>query len=502
MNGNQDEFEKEINLVDFFFYCLKKWRGVLIVIMIAAVCAGGYKYLSVVEDNQAKMDLKKLQDKEGNGEAQEEPIMNPHVAAYKFAVENGQRDLEKQRDFIENSVIMQLDASHLQTGTLSFFIDCEAEAGSTLNALVSAYQIYVSDGRLTEKLAEQDSIISQAELQNMVSFSNTVDKDFLQENRKALPVQLSEKLQEQFIEYNSIQLQVPVSDQPVFQIRIVAPNEELCELYMETAKSAILYYSGILRESIADHNLKCMASVQSERIDVNVQNYQKQILIEYVIALRNLDVLRAKMETVQDEEGEYIPSIILGNPIISGAKYAVIGLLIGAIFSIFVLFFFYAMSGRFWSVDSFEKEYGMKLLGRVNLSRGEKKWFGFLDRWIYRMEEGAYANIPSEEQMKIASSNIRAVLLKNESLKKVMIAGTIGRNNMDRVCAQLTEGTENTTFSTYKQIIFSAADLEEMDSFDGILFVEKRGVSVSKLIRQEKELAEGHGVMVLGAIVL
>ena len=74
------------------------------------------------------------------------------------------------------------------------------------------------------------------------------------------------------------------------------------------------------------------------------------------------------------------------------------------------------MSGRFWSVDSFEKEYGMKLLGRVNLSRGEKKWFGFLDRWIYRMEEGAYANIPSEEQMKIASSNIRAVLLKNESI--------------------------------------------------------------------------------------
>ena len=49
--------------------------------------------------------------------------------------------------------------------------------------------------------------------------------------------------------------------------------------------------------------------------------------------------------------------------------------------------------------------------------------------------------------------------------------------------------------------MFHAAALKKMEYYDGILFVEKKGESYEKVIRQEMELALDRGVRVLGIIV-
>lgn len=144
----------------------------------------------------------------------------------------------------------------------------------------------------------------------------------------------------------------------------------------------------------------------------------------------------------------------------------------------------------------------MRLLGRVGTPAEKKRWFGFVDSWIHRLEEGAYTNIPLEEQEKIASANVKAAISKDGGLKNVMLAGTIAESDVQAMCARLEKEIPEVRFTTYRQLVFCAADLEDLGGCDAVLFLEKKGISVSQLIHQERTLAANRGVMVLGAVVL
>ena len=72
---------------------------------------------------------------------------------------------------------------------------------------------------------------------------------------------------------------------------------------------------------------------------------------------------------------------------------------------------------------------------------------------------------------------------------------------MAEICEQLAEEIEDVTFSLYRQIVFHAAALKKLEYYEGILFIEKKGESYEKLIRQEKELADHRDVKVLGMVI-
>ena len=162
----------------------------------------------------------------------------------------------------------------------------------------------------------------------------------------------------------------------------------------------------------------------------------------------------------------------------------------------------YIMGGKLQNTDTFENEYGMKSLGRISAPDFGKKWFGFLDRFIWKLEEGAFANIPREEQMKIAVSNVKSAIFKNENVKKIMLAGTIAEEDTVDLCFWLKKKTEGIQFSEYRQIVFDSAALEEVVDCDAVLFLEKKGISTSKLINQERAQVVSRNIPVLGTVVL
>lgn len=82
-----------------------------------------------------------------------------------------------------------------------------------------------------------------------------------------------------------------------------------------------------------------------------------------------------------------------------------------------------------------------------------------------------------------------------------MLAGTIAGDDVSEICEQLAEEIEDVTFSPYRQIVFHAAALKKLEYYEGILFIEKKGESYEKLIRQEKELADHRDVKVLGMVI-
>ena len=87
----------EINLIDLMIYCLKKWRWIVVCMVLLAIVAGVYKYQATITDNQTKKEELLRQSKwpaaestkgKAGEEAESEPIIfeDPVTSAVFFAV--------------------------------------------------------------------------------------------------------------------------------------------------------------------------------------------------------------------------------------------------------------------------------------------------------------------------------------------------------------------------------------------------------------------------------
>ena len=195
--------------------------------------------------------------------------------------------------------------------------------------------------------------------------------------------------------------------------------------------------------------------------------------------------------------------VIFEDPVSSAITFVVIGMIGGACLVCLLFCMSYVMGGKLQDLSIFQQKFGMPLLGVIRRKETKKKVFGFIDRWICRLEEGPCAKIPRNEQIKIVAVNVQSAIHKNSGKKinRVMLAGTVTSNDVIEICEELEEEIGDITFSSYRQIVFHAAALKKLEYYEGVLFIEQKGESYEKLIRQEKELALDRGVKVLGTIV-
>ncbi len=209
-----------------------------------------------------------------------------------------------------------------------------------------------------------------------------------------------------------------------------------------------------------------------------------------------------QVEGETEGEAEKEP-IVFEDPTSSAVTFAIVGGIGGAFLVCLLFLVSYVMSGKLQNESNFQQKFGMPLLGVVRKNETKKKVFGFIDRWICRLEEGPCAKIPRNEQIKIAAVNVQSAIHRNseEKINRVMLAGTIASNDVIEICEKIAEEIGDVTFSPYRQIVFHAAALRKLEYYEGIVFIEKKGESYERLIRQEMELAVDRDVKVLGVIV-
>ena len=231
--------------------------------------------------------------------------------------------------------------------------------------------------------------------------------------------------------------------------------------------------------------------------------YKYQATIEENQLKKEQRIQQSMEEPAEDGTEEESEPIVFEDPVSSAVTFAIVGMIGGVCLVCLIFCMSYVMGGKLQDESNFQRKFGMPLLGVIRKNETKRKIFGFVDRWIRRMEEGPCAKIPRNEQIKIAAVNVQNAIHKDteKKIKRVMLAGTIANNEVIEICEQLVEEIGGITFSPYRQIVFHAAALRKLEYYEGILFIEKKGESYEKLIRQEKELANSRDVRVLGIIV-
>jgi hypothetical protein len=231
--------------------------------------------------------------------------------------------------------------------------------------------------------------------------------------------------------------------------------------------------------------------------------YKYRATIEDNQMKREVQIKQTTDEPIEGEVEVESEPIIFENPLSSSVKFAVAGMICGAFLLCLIFYMSYVMSGKLQNESNFQKKFGMPLLGIIRKRQPKKKIFGFIDKWINQLEEGPYAKIPRNEQIRIAAVNVQSAIHRNseEKIKRVMIAGTVASDDVIEISERIAEEIGDVTFSSYKQIVFHAAALKKLEYYEGVLFIEKIGESYEKVIAMEKELTINRNIKILGAIV-
>lgn len=106
MNGYRED-DREIDLVDFFFYLLKHWKSLIVLIVLGLIAGIGYKQFksrNTITEETAKVELK------------QETLMNMYLASEYYDL------YTRQAEYNENSLIMQIDTNNVSTGVLKYYI--------------------------------------------------------------------------------------------------------------------------------------------------------------------------------------------------------------------------------------------------------------------------------------------------------------------------------------------------------------------------------------------
>lgn len=517
MNGEKGLENYEIDLLDLMFYCLEKWRVIVISILIFAIAMGGYKFRVTVKENQSKqqeillseaekkkneeiLNIEADQQTEEKRDEEVKEVDIQSVKSYEQAIKKSESILQRQEDYLEHSIIMNLDPYHISTGTLSYYID----GGDYIDTLLAAYQAFIADGRIAKELNSSNSEISVEDLRYLISFTNSASRVSEFGNNQAI--------------------QTVRPGEIVFQIQIKMPNSDLCGLYLEQAEKSLTGYASRLQTEVAQHKLVLLASTQAEITDLSIEEYQLKLQSAYMASVKNLQTLKSELEILLMENTEELPeenpgvaveseqevpleeqSIVLVDPTLSTVKFAVFGMFLGMIISCVVLALFYMLSGKLQNIKNFKEEYGIPVLGYIFSIDNRKKLFGFVDLWISSLRGGIYTKIGFDEQIKMAISNVQTAIdgiSMQKEVKKIMLAGTIPEKDMEEFYIQLSSELQGVFLSSYKQIVFHSMSLRELVEYDAILFLEKRGVSYSEMIMQERELVLARNVDILGAVIL
>lgn len=492
MNGYKNTFEKEVNLAEVRLYCFQKWRWIVAGMLIVAVSLGGYKFYSTRSSNLSALQQWNETKKEMEGKV---IVDNAYVSKYyQSAIEEYAEALPRQERYLQDSVFMQMDANHLQKGIMSFLLKIDdAEQTALQNTLVPAYRTYITDGRLAQKICADNEDISVSDLQYLISSPESVQTSLLD----------TEEAEER-----TYHISQSGTEREIIQIQIISADEESCERYMDAALQGMQSYSEELQDQIGEHKLIVLGSSISECQDQTIRDYQLKALNDYAVAVRNLGLLRTEEKTNAEKAGTEgatlggLAAPVLASPLKAALKYGIFGLILGVVLTCVMLIALFLMKDRLRSTQNFEARFGMRLLGYIVMPIKGRGIFCSIDRWIQQLGEGAYVNLPYEEQVRMALSNVKTAILPMSANVRIMLAGTVAAKNVEEICNAVTKGIDDVIFSDYRQLIFDATAMEELNNYDGILFVEKKDVSSPRSICQENEIAAERNVKILGAIVV
>lgn len=343
-----------------------------------------------------------------------------------------------QEQYIEQSLIMEIQPKAVYIKSIQYYIDCSLER---INDLTTIFSNYSSNGGLAVDVYNKDS---------------SVDVKFITE---IMSIYCSN-----YGTYN---------DAAVLNIKVIGKDQENCEKYATHVKNAILEFSEELNVSTEPHELKLVQDMMYIGQDANIQSQQdnaRATLQNYEESIMKLENSISELEDLQQNAKSNSNGLkdILVNFIIGG----VIGVVISVVFYLFKYIiqsnikYAEEVNQRtglycFGTCQLYDKTMTMRIFDKIRKKNNDKKECLISTRIVKECRDSNIQKLAIigdiDKNIKEYLENIKLLLKKNDI--EIQLVGDI-INDIDSINALdkelpvlLAVSGKKTTYKYFNQIV-------------------------------------------------
>lgn len=493
-----NEEEVQIDLMTLLHYILRKWRSIIVVMLIVAVAANLYSVKKSMSEAAAistteEVDIEKqIQNEKEELTADELEQVERVYSMYEY---NSQL-YQENKEYLEKSVLMQLNPNEIPTVMLNYQFKKD-QADEELSNIFTMYENALLDEdtctAIIQVFGEEYANTSVRELISVTDTENGQNGDII-------------KLQDD-------------KNSGILSIQIYAGSEEQCEQVAEIVKKRVLEYTEQLHQIFGNYTVNAISEQYYISSDSNL-NMQKSDAVNAVnnayTAMKNItsglsekqigyfSLLTKDCEdqTLVKEDTQETANMTANVQYIS-MKYILIGLLAGMFLAVCWYAVIYIMTQTVKDVDEVKIITNLPVFGTVLRSNDNGKR-NVIDRWI----DSWFAHDKKSENNDLLLTRIshEVAMLAGQKDKKCLLIACSGsdqnvKKQADSLVEKLRKLGMNVT-STDGLVSDNTEVLKQLESADSAVFVEQLMKSERNQIREAVELCRRCQVEVLGSVIV
>lgn len=339
MNQRVEYGEREINLLHLVCYMLEKYKSLVVAVVAGLVLAVGVSFVMPKGNNEGVVSF------EGY-EPTEEMLQYMELA-------NECRELyEKQKEYNENSLIMQLDPNKIYEGQIVYYVSTPEKEEKQANLYLNIIQ----------------------------------DESFLKEAAKEANTSV-----EYIKEVLRTEFDVDIPERVV--LAVMHSDKDVCESILQIMEKYVLKYHQTFENDGIVHDLKKVSDSLSERTYADVRNFKNSNvdwlnnMYNKILTFENKfgekDLLFYQTYYLEGTEIEEVEEVVGGKSII---KYGLIGIVV-AVF-LWAMFWGarYLLDGRIYTKEEVERYYNLPVIGYLEGDR-KKSLYNKLQKCTFDAED-------------------------------------------------------------------------------------------------------------------
>lgn len=492
-----NEEEVQIDLMTLLHYILRKWRSIIVMMLILAMAANLYS----VKKSMAEVAAGEVQEKNTKKAVEEiktaltdEEIEQVELA-YRLYSYNAKiyRDNEQ---YLENSAVMQLSPNEIPTEMLSYQVKKDAAE----EELVNIFAMYEN------ALLDEDTCTAVAAVFGE-KYANTSVRELI-------------KIEDTLNASHTDVVMVQGMNSGILNIRIYATDQEQCEQIAEIIRDRMQVYTQQLQQTFGQFIVNLVAEQYYMSSDSEINDQKSAAvnaidsahsamqnasagLTEVQMAYYNLLVKPIEEEKVQETD-KRVETAITSTIQYVNIKYILIGLLAGMFLAVCWYAVIYIMTQTVKDADEVKAVTNLPVFGMVLKNKQAEKG-NRIDRWI----DSWFAHGRKSEDTEILLMRIShevAMLAEQKNMQHLLLTVYESNGEETRECAEdLAEKLSElgmTVTCTDGLISNNTEVLKQLEYADGAVFVEQLMKSDRKEIRDAVALCERCKVEVLGNVVI
>ena len=451
---------------DLLWSVLRRWRNILIVMVIAAILIGGGGFL---KSYKAYKDPKARETKQKEYEEALESY-NLSVELYQTRIANLENKIAEMDMYSETSLLLQMDPYNVYKITKSYYIDSNYEIMP---------DVFYQNPDHTEALVKGYRwAIDRLNFEDLIDFPGEADlttkHPILDQSGKTVYSTSGD------------------TNTGILTIRVFGDSEKRARQILAAIDAEIERQKVVLTAAIGEHSVSVLNEGAEIVIDTELITLQDTFSSEYESALNSLEKAQTKLNDLQKPTK---PTYSRTSVFKDGIKYGIIGLFIGLFGA--VIWHLLPLCGwnKLINVEDIRNRYRQNVLGTLQVTAKKQNK---IDRWI----AGKLGIIADQSQEEAAEYILENVQLGFADKEKLLVIGSVGEEKITALCDLLNAKSTSVSFVPGGDVNKSSAALKAISGEKAVIVAEEWQKSEHRSVSHEIDKLALASVENTGFIVL